>query len=935
MKTTKPFSENSRRIPRDPSRMILELLFSNLIVNTMFSTHTLIRHLLTVMILFQWSSVANAQKDTREKKPEPDTGVEVVPISEWLPEIGRVSGLPGNEEYAPLAEEPVIIWTDRISLGVRYSRDFVTTNYLTLRVTVLNNGDEPRTIESGDVRFRGWNQTTRPIDQRQDSSVRTVRIDGKEQSVSSIKTPELITVEPKQAVSFWVAFVDFRRTPTLGQLQLELPVIAGKPMTVNLREQQRKRLGLQVNRIGAADVLTLLTIHGQLNSINVQDFVDTANALSENGAKRMLVRWSEDAPTMDDRILDWLLFAAANPGQVKGAYQEMVQLPPLDSLVCAAPPEGNHDAFTWDKSYRDVLFREVSDAARAALDSVYKVAEPKLVIREIRGGHPLSKSSALRSLQHRRDNQFDELFPLLKEMLKLEEGIQRKDTILAIGQQSHVEAISLLSQLATGEDTNDAEAALESLLLSDHLDSVNKLQSLMNSGEINVEMPKQLVLLTKHFRPEWIPALIDAVDSGDAKVRAEALRSLVNVGHPQLPKILQKALDDPDENVREVAFNALATRGDVHSESVALDYALKVLSEGKTSLQVLRLVERSRDLRTAPILVKLIKSEDEGREKLIKILASVGDESHIQALLEIQDDLNVTEKRALFPLVANLELPQTLEVGEQAVRDESGELMSIGVSILIREGSNQAADILSDALKSASDEHLEVLSLALGQIGTTHSLKLLKQFQRDMYEQKNSIGLKAAHTAMYAWNQYSPGWSSVQHAYFQSQREDYQKALEYFRLASEIDPELSIAFHGMGNALLKLEEFEKSKEAYQKALELDEFDGYAITGLAILWAIEGKTARAVELAENSIDKFPDDNVYYYNTACVYGRAVEFLEKQTQNKEIQSTIARYQIEGIQKLRESLELGFEEFELMRTDPDIASLRKLPEFAELPKN
>ncbi|MDB4733688.1 tetratricopeptide repeat protein, partial [Planctomicrobium sp.] len=175
---------------------------------------------------------------------------------------------------------------------------------------------------------------------------------------------------------------------------------------------------------------------------------------------------------------------------------------------------------------------------------------------------------------------------------------------------------------------------------------------------------------------------------------------------------------------------------------------------------------------------------------------------------------------------------------------------------------------------------------------------------------------------------------AMESAYYHSNVDNYENALVYFDLATEIDPDLSVAYSGKGNSLLKLDRHDEALEAFQKAYDMDSFDGQAVTGIGIVSAILGETEKAVSLTVDSADKFPKDNIYAYNTACVYGRAIEYLKKEApeENSEV---IEQYGAQAIQALRDSIEYGFEEFTLMRTDPDINSLRSLPEFKELIKN
>lgn len=859
-----------------------------------------------------------------------------VNVEELIATMKQVNELPGNRAQS-LPNDALVMWTDRATLGVRYSEDFQTSDYLTLYVTVWNRTQKVQTIQPGAIQLVAWGQRFGIVDPKSIQHIATVSRGGEEVPIREIQTPDAILIPAGEAVGFWAVFAELQRTPTIGTMQLAIPVQDGATLQVDLREEQKRRLAISSERIGPAEALGVLTIHGQLNSINQQDLLDEVNFLYAKGVRRALVRWGKTASEADDRMLDWILFSASNPGEVKLSYQSMAQLPPLQVLVCASPPEANSDAFTWDASYDKVLFHHERDAAWTALNSLYVVVEPILIEREIREGHPLSRSAALRVMTARNEAPFDKMFPTLKRLLSNASQDDRPDILMAIGQQSDPDAIKLLTDFARHGSEAEANAAFEALLVSRNQASVIEIQELLRVQGVVVPVSKQIELLTEHYRPAWLPFLSSGLENSDAKVRSASLTSLVKVGHPQLAEFLKNALQDSEKSVREIAFQELTTRGqrgDPRSEAVAVEYAVKVLGHGDASQQVLQLIERTRDSRAAPLLVKFIRESSGNHPHLIEMLSSVGDDSHVRELLKIREDLVPRERSALLNVARALDLPEVMELASEAIRSDDPEFRLQGLTTLTLQGSDAAVDMIIEFLAVRTDSELEQGVLSLGQIGTPYSLRALKEFQKQSYIAHDAAGLRFAYAGIYAWYQNSPAWNSIQHAYYQSQVENLENALMYFQIATEIDPEVGVAYHGMGNALLKLKRYRESKEAYQKALELDEFDGYAITGLAIVMAIEGQTSEAVDLALASIDKFPEDNVYYYNTACVYGRAIESLTKKQPTEAIEEIVAEYQKAGIEKLKEALAMGFDELDLMNSDPDIASLRELPEFTDLLK-
>ena len=81
-------------------------------------------------------------------------------------------------------------------------------------------------------------------------------------------------------------------------------------------------------------------------------------------------------------------------------------------------------------------------------------------------------------------------------------------------------------------------------------------------------------------------------------------------------------------------------------------------------------------------------------------------------------------------------------------------------------------------------------------------------------------------------------------------------------------------------------------------------------------------------------KFPNDGLFAYNAACVYGRSAEAIAKDDKAADRDKKQADYKRLAIDDLRASLKFGFNDLEWMKKDPDLNSLHDMPEFKELAK-
>ena len=80
--------------------------------------------------------------------------------------------------------------------------------------------------------------------------------------------------------------------------------------------------------------------------------------------------------------------------------------------------------------------------------------------------------------------------------------------------------------------------------------------------------------------------------------------------------------------------------------------------------------------------------------------------------------------------------------------------------------------------------------------------------------------------------------------------------------------------------------------------------------------------------------YGNPSVYMYNVACVFGRSLESLLRETPTPEQVKTATEYRRQALLFLKAAIEMrnGFNDPHLLETDADLNSLRDLPEFKEL---
>lgn len=859
--------------------------------------------------------------------------LQMSPVAEVTREIQLAAQRTGGKLLLDQIDAPLQAWGNRVHLGVDNAYAANKIRYLVIRLTLLNRSDEMVTVDSGEITLSGWGETYQVGDRSEEFAAMPVKVDRAVYSMGDLTTPPKMTIPAQMAASFWCVFTGLGWGDPVTGLTVQIPLESGKTLQHVLDQEQAARLGLTVETIGPARSLGLMTIHGALNTVNARNLAARIEEQIQAGCQRFVIRWSSDAAVMDADLVDWL-FERAQQQMGNELYAQFPAFSEPKFLALSQLPAKNMDDGIDDR-HQGSYFPETADAVLAGLKDLLQVIDPKYVTQEIRYGHPFSQRAALASLGSRVDRAtLDNLFPELSQLYDTAKEQTRNYVLLAIGQQDHPEAIPMLINIATREREQDAEWAFVSLLRSRQQAAVSAVTRLMTSGNLNVSPKRQIELLAENYRREWSPYLLDALNSKDEEERGQALRGIVRVGHPESLEILKRALNDSSKNVRDIAFDALVARDDSESEQLAMEYTLSLIEQGVLTESMLTLMSRTRDPRVAPLILEYLKKEKSSRLQLLTLLEQIGDDKIVRELLQMESQLTIAERVQVYNLVVSFDLPEQLEVARAALQSDELQLRQAGIAILTRQASDSAAEAIFALLSTAEQTETTQICYALGRIGTLRAKELLLQFRLQALADQNANGLSAASDGLRLWMSHSAGWSAIESASYHSRVENYENALIYYGLATEIDPELGIAYSGKGNALLKLQKYDEARKAFQQAYELDDFDGQAITGIGIVKAMQGEIKEAVQLTEESSPKFPEDDIFAYNTACVYGRAIEWMKENMNDAASKAIIAGYEAKAIEALESSIEYGFDEFPLMQTDPDLNSLRELPAFQQLLK-
>jgi len=143
-----------------------------------------------------------------------------------------------------------------------------------------------------------------------------------------------------------------------------------------------------------------------------------------------------------------------------------------------------------------------------------------------------------------------------------------------------------------------------------------------------------------------------------------------------------------------------------------------------------------------------------------------------------------------------------------------------------------------------------------------------------------------------------------------------EEAIAKFQRAIKAYPQDPLLHYRLGSLYQSEGEWDQAVEQYKKALSVQPGFTRALNNLATLYTIKGDYGRAVSTFEKVIRLRPEYAGAYYNIACIYAR--------------QNRIE----ESIDWLKKAIEMGYDKWDLIKTDKDLESIRVTSFYKELIK-
>ncbi len=694
------------------------------------------------------------------------------------------------------------------------------------------------------------------------------------------------------------------------------------PLDVNTL--QHAVLARRIERIGPHNCLALYTIGGLLNTVNVGGLVEDLISLGQEPVGRVVVGWNDDAPTPDGQLLSWLQNSALRLGTGQVVSETLPAIPAVIRELHLTKLAGGRFPSN-DYSGRPQAANRVHEtqqqAVSAALRSLMTVLPEDELVAEIRHGHRLSRAAAL---EHGGSRLHEDHVPLLIALAQGDDPVMQASAVQALGNFGDPTATEQLTRWIREANEPRASAAIDAQAASRFRASHDALRQLL-APEHPAVRQQVLKALAAQPRPLWVNELYQAATAPGAQPSKELLLALVQLGHPQVVDLLQQALGSEDKGLRDFAFGILSQRNDVRSERLALEFLMEQLKTTPPDGPMVQLLGRTRDPRAIPLLMRHLEGKGE-RQHVIALLGQYADPAATAKMIELYPKMRTHERVQVLQALRQMEHEQFTGLAREALSANDNQLVTAAIQGLVEVGSDAACDAVIAALDTQKQPYLiNALCEALGKLSQPAARTALLKERRSNEESRR----EAARRGLLAWRQRSPAFVYVYQAQTQVRDKHYDDAREMFDLAVQADPELPEAWSGRGNLLFRQEKLPEAEQDFEKALALDDQNSEAVTGVGIIRVMTGRVEAGIELVERRRKDFGQESLFHYNAACMYGRAMEAMDKTPDGAERRK---QYRDLAIRDLTNSVRHGFEEFDWMAEDPDLKSLHGDSEFARI---
>lgn len=866
-------------------------------------------------------------------------------------------------------------------VGKWYTEDDDETRLLVLRVSVANRQAGAITIPRSAWKLTTEGREREAIEVPPELNDQKVSIGGERVALGDAKT-KTINLPPDGEAATWLVFKNLPDGDQIPEMMLACQIPDVGTVNVDVDEAFASRLKLQTRMTGPAEAIAILTIDGVLDRVNSGELAKTIDQISATQICRVIVNFGPNASVPDREVAGWLRTAALQSGREPVVREDFPALPAaiVDLHVVNHRTENSNDSHA--SLHSTIRLLNLSDRGRssvarnthqeliAAVDvavaPLCEVLSRDVLLRSIRQGDDATRAAVLR---HSAERIVKTNLPLILSLTDDEDLNVASAAIYSLRTSGDTTAtrklvdVAFTPNRAAGAEAKSASeirrtVAVHSLAASKFATAHPEVIELLKSKD-EFLITETANAIVAHPRPVWSEPLARLIEKSDEKTQVHLLPALSAVGHPRLLTILERCLTSTERALSTAALNILILRDEPAAEQLTSQWMLKSLETSSPSSVLLSFLRRTRDHRAIPALLRHLDEKSTDRHELLTTILTIGDHRIAEQIAENFSDYRFDEQLLILKALADAHSEKfwtlSYSVISKSTTSDDKSLAGV-VSLLQQRGNDRAVRLLIDLLhKLVGDEkhsprHLAVVCAALSSAGTPEARDALREVARS-----SKTGADTARQSLAQLYQRSPAQQYVlqgqsfiglamRYTANDDEGEAYRqilKAMLYLDAAVKTDPELPDAWQYRANAVLHLkrptaEQLEAARQDFSRFLEFEPDDSEGHTGLALVLVRQGKVDEAIATASSVAEKSADKSIYFYNMACVYGRAIEQHESRpdADQPEQKSRIEQFRTLGVELLQKSIDGGLDESnqEWMKGDPDLKTIRQSPAFKQL---
>lgn len=112
----------------------------------------------------------------------------------------------------------------------------------------------------------------------------------------------------------------------------------------------------------------------------------------------------------------------------------------------------------------------------------------------------------------------------------------------------------------------------------------------------------------------------------------------------------------------------------------------------------------------------------------------------------------------------------------------------------------------------------------------------------------------------------------------EAKKENFQKAVDYFKKAVEEDPEFAFAWDNLGVNYRRLDNYDKAIECYNKSLEIDPNGMMPLQNIAVAYQYKKEYNKAIEAFQKLAEIDVKNPEAYYGIGNIYASFIKDYEK---------------------------------------------------------